>query len=413
MIFGRDSVKQRLLSLILAAAAITAVLSSCVQNNVDDLASAQAATSAAKATTAPVTTTVPQTTVKPTTAPVTTQPATEAVNNRAEELLSQMSLEEKVGQMFYARFPSDGAQTDAENYCFGGYILFGRDFEDKSADEVRQMISDVQSAAKLPMLIGVDEEGGTVVRVSDEPKLRDEPFASPKRVFENGGWEAISETADEKAKLLRSLGINLNMDPVCDLVSDPDSFMFDRSFSPDPELTSKFVRLTVENYSSNKLGSVLKHFPGYGENEDTHTGTAVDDRELSELESRDFVPFAAGIKAGADCILVSHNIINKVDEEYPASLSAKVHALIRDKLGFEGVIMTDDLIMEAITEYIGDENAAVLAVKSGNDLILSSNYEEQYPAVLDAVKTGEITEKQLDASVKRILTMKLKRGIIE
>ncbi|MBQ1815898.1 MAG: beta-hexosaminidase, partial [Ruminococcus sp.] len=177
--------------------------------------------------------------------------------------------------------------------------------------------------------------------------------------------------------------------------------------------TSKFVRLTVEGYSKNDLASVLKHFPGYGENEDTHTGTAVDNRELSKLVSKDFAPFAAGIKAGADCILVSHNIINKVDEEYPASLSAKVHALIRDKLGFEGVIMTDDLIMEAITEYIGDENAAVLAVKSGNDLILSSNYEEQYPAVLDAVKTGEITEKQLDASVKRILTMKLKRGIIE
>ena len=409
--------KQRLLSLILAAAAILAALSSCAETGEGNEASTSAQTTTAnKVTTAPVTTTVPQTTIKPTTAPATTQQPTTATDkkeNRAEEILSQMSLEEKVGQMFYARFPSEGAKTDAKTYFFGGYILFGKDFEDKTAEEIRDMISEVQSAAELPMLIGVDEEGGTVVRISDNPNLRDEPFGSPKSVYENGGWDAVSKTADEKSRLLKSLGVNLNMDPVCDLVSDPNSFMYDRSFSSDAEMTSKFVRLTVEGYSKNDLASVLKHFPGYGENEDTHTGTAVDNRELSELVSKDFAPFAAGIKAGADCILVSHNIINKVDEEYPASLSAKVHALIRDKLGFEGVIMTDDLIMEAITEYIGDENAAVLAVKSGNDLILSSNYEEQYPAVLDAVKTGEITEKQLDASVKRILTMKLKRGIIE
>ncbi len=409
---------KRLLSLVLSAAVILAVLSSCGENNeiTGTLNSSQATTAVPKTVTAPVTTTVAVTKPKPTTSPVTTQPTTTEKyknENKAEEILSQMSLEEKVGQIFYARFPFENAKSDAKSYCFGGYILFGKDFEDKSADEIREMISEVQSASKLPMLIGVDEEGGTVVRISDNPQLRDESFESPKTVYKNGGWEGVSKTADEKAKLLKSLGVNLNMDPVCDLVSDSNSFMYDRSFSPDAEMTSKFVRLTVEGYSNNNLGSVLKHFPGYGENEDTHTGAAVDNRELSYLEENDFVPFAEGIKAGADCILVSHNIISKVDKDYPASLSAKVHELIRDKLGFEGVIMTDDLIMEAITDYIGDENAAVLAVKSGNDLILSSNYEEQYPAVLDAVKNGEITEKQLDASVTRILTMKLKLGIIE
>ena len=393
--------KLRTISLIIALAAIISAFSSCSEKAETEKPVTSYEQSITAATSKPV-----ETTVQPTTSEA------EKYDKKAESILAEMTLEEKVGQVFFARFPSDGAAEDAGKYHFGGYILFGRDFEGKTSGEVTEMISGVQSNARLPLLIGVDEEGGTVVRVSDNPQLRDEPFDSPKNIYESGGWEAISNTAAEKAQLLKSLGINVNLDPVCDLVSDSASFMYDRSFSGDAEMTGEFVRRTVKEYSRNKLGSVLKHFPGYGENSDTHTGIAVDGRELYELEQNDFIPFAEGIKAGADCVLVSHNIIIKVDEEYPASLSETIHNILREKLNFDGVIMTDDLIMEAITDYTGDENAAVTAVKCGNDLLISSNYEEQYPAVLNAAESGEISLSQLEASVKRILVMKLRLGII-
>ena len=161
-----------------------------------------------------------------------------------------------------------------------------------------------------------------------------------------------------------------------------------------------------------KIGAVLKHFPGYGNNADTHVGMAVDHRSLEELENRDLLPFAAGIQAGADAILVSHNIVTALDPEYPASLSSAVHDYLRNVMGFAGVIVTDDLVMEAITQAYGAEEAAVLAVLAGNDLLCSSEYPIQYPAVLDAVRSGRISMQQLDESVMRILQWKKELGLI-
>lgn len=347
-----------------------------------------------------------QTTVQP-----TTMSAEEINDKKLDKFISNMTLEEKVGQMFYVRCPDKDAVEQVSEYNIGGYILFGRDFDGKTKEEITDNIQSYQNEADIPLLIGVDEEGGTVVRVSSNPNLRETPFLSPKDTYANGGWDAIEEDANEKADLLLSLGINVNMAPVCDMTSDENGFMYDRSFSSDVDMENRYVRTVVETSKSKKLGTVLKHFPGYGNNSDTHTGIAYDNREYSEFENTDFKPFYQGIESGADCILVSHNIVNCMDSEYPASLSKKVHEILRNDFKFDGVIMTDDLIMDAITDFTGDEAAAVTAAKCGNDLLCCSSVETQYPAVLKAVQYGEIPESQINESVKRILKWKQNLGI--
>lgn len=347
-----------------------------------------------------------QTTVQP-----TTMSEEEINDQKLDRFISNMKLEEKVGQMFFVRCPDEDAVQQVSEYNIGGYILFGRDFDGKTKDEVINCIQSYQDEADIPLLIGVDEEGGTVVRVSSNPNLRESPFLSPRDTYSSGGWDAIKQDAEEKADLLLSLGINVNLAPVCDMTSDEYGFMYDRSFSSDVDMENRFVRTVVETSKSKKLGTVLKHFPGYGNNSDTHTGIAYDDRDYSEFENTDFKPFYQGIESGADCILVSHNIVNCMDSEYPASLSQKVHDILRNDFRFDGVIMTDDLIMDAITDFTGDEAAAVTAAKCGNDLLCCSSVDTQYPAVLEAVQSGKIPEAQVDASVKRILKWKQNLGI--
>lgn len=349
------------------------------------------------------------------TEPTIVQPTTmseEEINDqKLDRFISNMKLEEKVGQMFFVRCPDEDAVQQVSEYNIGGYILFGRDFDGKTKDEVINCIQSYQDEADIPLLIGVDEEGGTVVRVSSNPNLRETPFLSPKDTYADGGWDAVKQDAEEKADLLLSLGINVNLAPVCDMTSDEYGFMYDRSFSSDVDMENRFVRTVVETSKSKKLGTVLKHFPGYGNNSDTHTGITYDDRDYSEFENTDFKPFYQGIESGADCILVSHNIVNCMDSEYPASLSQKVHDILRNDFRFDGVIMTDDLIMDAITDFTGDEAAAVTAAKCGNDLLCCSSVDTQYPAVLEAVQSGKIPEAQVDASVKRILKWKQNLGI--
>lgn len=345
-------------------------------------------------------------------ATTTEQPTTVPQIDKVREMMKQMSLEEKVGQMFFARCPDVNAVESVSQYHLGGYILFGQDFFNKTKDDIVSTIKSYQDAAKIPMLIGTDEEGGEVVRVSDNMYLSDTAFDSPKNIYLNGGWDAVETTETAKAQLLYSLGINVNLAPVCDIVSDPAAFMYSRSFSDNVDDVNSFVKKSVTIAKKNHVGSVLKHFPGYGNNVDTHTGVAVDERELSELEKTDMQPFKTGIASGAGCIMVSHNIVNSMDKEFPASLSASVHTYIRDNLGFDGVIITDDLAMEAITQYTGSDSSAVFAVKSGNDMLCCSDIDTQYTAVLKAVQSGAIAEDRIDESVERILLWKQNLGLI-
>ena len=165
--------------------------------------------------------------------------------------------------------------------------------------------------------------------------------------------------------------------------------------------------------NENSMGSSLKHFPGYGGNLDTHVGLSIDNRSLDELKSKDLIPFKVGIKNGASSIMVSHNIISKIDSQYPASLSPEINKIIRDYLGFDGVVITDDLIMDAINLYIGNKNSAILAINAGNDLLIASDYKVQIPIIIDAIKQGEISLDRIDEAVLRVLTLKYCLNLIK
>lgn len=326
--------------------------------------------------------------------------------------ISRMTVEEKVGQLLYANCRGNDMTEAINDYHIGGVLLFGVDFDGKTKDEVKADIKAMQATAKIPLIIGTDEEGGTVVRASNNPNLRESAYLSPSETFANGGWSAVEDDAYDKAKFLLSLGVNVNMAPVCDITSDPDSFMYYRSFSSDAASTSRFVDTVVKASKEKKLGTVLKHFPGYGDNGDTHYSDATDSRLYSELQNNDFLPFEAGIKAGADSILVSHITVNSIDSGNPASLSEPVHEVIRDKLKFDGVVMTDDLDMFAVDALDIYEPLSVAAFKAGNDFLCCGDIETEYNALLTAVQNGEITTERLDESVKRILIWKRNLDIL-
>lgn len=340
----------------------------------------------------------------------------------AEAILSGMSVEEKVGQMFFVRCPDSGAVGKVSQYHLSGYLLFSRDFQDKTAQEVTDTIAAYQAEAKIPLFIGADEEGGTVVRLSRNKALFPKKFQSPQQVFTSGGMEAVRADAVTKSEGLLQYGVNVNFAPVADVSTDANDFIYDRSFGQDASATVEFVRTVVaaanevrytpEEGKSFSIGSVLKHFPGYGNNLDTHTGIAIDDRPYEQFLSEDFLPFRAGIEAGAGSVLVSHNIVNCMDASLPASLSPEIHRILREELGFEGVILTDDLAMDAVEAYAEDGSVAVLAVLAGNDMIVTTDFETQIPLVIDAVKAGLISEELLDAAVLRILSWKYDLGLI-
>ena len=335
-----------------------------------------------------------------------------------EDLLSSLTTEEKVGQLFFVRCPADSAVEDVAAYHLGGYLLFGRDFTDKTADDVIQTIRAYQTAAAadtgIPLLIGVDEEGGTVVRVSSNPHLRSAKYPSPQKLLSQGGTEALVENTAEKDALLHGLGINVNLAPVADVSTNSGDFIYDRTFGLDAEGTSDCVTAVVEQMAADGMGSVLKHFPGYGSNVDTHTGIAVDQRPLEQFESADFLPFSAGMAAGngTTAVLVSHNIMTAVDESLPASLSPAVHDLLRDELGFDGVVMTDDLAMDAVAAYSTDGAVAVMALQAGNDLIITTDYRTQIPKVLEAVENGTLSPDTIDTACRRVLTWKQALGLL-
>lgn len=341
---------------------------------------------------------------------------------RAAAVLAELTTAEKVGQLFFARCPESGGVTDVGAYHLGGYVLFGRDFKDRTANEIVQTLRAYQEAAGadtgIPLLLGADEEGGTVVRVSSNPKLCSEKFASPQQLLAANGLEGLTRDAHEKDALLRALGINVNLAPVCDVSTDPADFIYARSMGMDAEGTAGCVSAVVGQMADDGMGSVLKHFPGYGSNVDTHTGIAVDERPLESFEASDFQPFSAGITAGVRdggqtaAVLVSHNIMTAVDDALPASLSPAVHALLRDKLGFTGVAMTDDLAMDAVKAYAEDGDVAVLALLAGNDLIVTTDYKTQIPQVLEALQDGRLDESVVDAACLRVLTWKAALGLI-
>ena len=218
--------------------------------------------------------------------------------DKAEILLESMTLEEKVGQMFLARYPgSSEAIREIQSENPGGYILFGKDFANKTKEDIKVELESNQSHSKIGLIFGVDEEGGLVTRVSSYLNFRDSKFKSPQDLFNIGGMQAILNDSKEKSALLKSLGLNMNLTPVVDIATNSSSFIYDRTYGKSPEDTSIYTSELIKTMNSDKIISSIKHFPGYGDNVDTHTGIAIDNRDYSIFETSDFLPFKSGIEA--------------------------------------------------------------------------------------------------------------------
>ena len=221
---------------------------------------------------------------------------------KAQKTVSQMTLQEKVGQLFLVKYNVNDVEY-LSNFYPGGYVLFAKDFQPNTKEQMIEEIKKDQELNKYPLIMAVDEEGGTVTRISRYIAYRDEIFKAPREYVEIGGYDLLKETETEKAKLLKELGINLNLAPVADISTNPEDFMYDRAFRYGTKETTEFVKNMVTYANENKINSCLKHFPGYGNNEDTHTGVAIDERSYEEINTNDFKPFKAGIEAGVPSVL--------------------------------------------------------------------------------------------------------------
>lgn len=341
--------------------------------------------------------------------------------SRAREILEGMTLEQTVGQVFFVRCPDsadDGAAL-MEQYQFGGYLLFKRDFQDAAgnwltADAFTARLEDYRAGAHIAPFFGVDEEGGTVTRASQNPNLFPEgKFRSPQKLFSQGGMEAIFQDVALKSQQLLRYGINVNFAPVVDVTTQPGDFMYDRALGQDAQATAAYAEGVVAQMTANGVGAVLKHFPGYGNNRDTHTGVVIDDRPLEQFLESDLLPFRAGIDAGSTAVLVSHNIVNAMDSTLPASLSPQVYRVLREELGFTGVALTDDLAMDAVEDYTAGGAAAVMALQAGADMILSSYPTTEINQVLLALENGDLTLERLQEAALRVLLWKLELGVIQ
>lgn len=329
----------------------------------------------------------------------------------AKRLVSKMSIEEKVGQLFLVRYNKADVEY-LSNFYPGGYILFAKDIEPHTKESLKKELAEDQRLNKYGLIIGVDEEGGYVTRVSRYKNFRTEKFQSPKYYYEEGGFELLESVENEKATLLKELGFNLNLAPVADISTSENDFIYTRSFGKDATQTSKFIKEMVKYANNNKINSCLKHFPGYGNNVDTHTGIAIDNRSYENFQEYDYLPFQAGIEQGVPSILVSHNVVNSIDSNYPASLSKNIVTELREKLGFTGIIMTDDLAMDAVKSYVQDGQAATLAINAGDDMLITSDFISMYKEVLNSIQEGKIKVETLNKAVERIIAWKYYSGIL-
>lgn len=325
----------------------------------------------------------------------------------AYNTLQKLTLKEKIGQVILAGAPEKNQIETLKENNYSGYILYKRDFENKAKDEIIENINALQKASKIPILIAVDEEGGSVIRVGSNPKLVKEPFKSPQDLYNEGGLSLIKEDTKNKSKILNELGINLNLAPVVDVTGDTSAYIYKRTLGQNTEITANYAQTVIDTSKNTGISYTLKHFPGYGSNSDTHQGLSVDNRTCEEIVKNDLPPFKSGAKSGAEAIMVGHNIVSNIDAKEPASLSASVHNLLRNEVGFTGISMTDDLSMAAIK----DSNALVKALLAGNDLLIVTDSKGSVDTLEKAVNGGRLSEDVIDKATLRVLAWKYYKGM--
>ncbi|HEU5140184.1 MAG TPA: beta-N-acetylhexosaminidase [Bacillales bacterium] len=336
-------------------------------------------------------------------------------------IVSHMTLDEKIGQLVMVGVngtqPGSHAKSLIRDYHVGGIILYGKNIEttNQTVKYLNQLKSiNAKADNPLPLFLSVDQEGGRVERMPDAIK----ELPSQGKVGNTGDPGFARQFGNLIGTELSAFGFNMDFAPVLDVIRDPESSVIgDRSFGSDPQLVSKLGVAEMKGISSRNVIPVVKHFPGYGEvSTNAHTGLPVARIGLDKLQNVDWVPYKQVIANGADVVMVTHILLPKLDTDYPASMSKKViTGMLRDKLGFDGVVITDDMTMGAIKENYEIDQAAVRAVNGGADIVLVAfNYEQQVSvihALKQAVKNGKISKKELNRSVGRILRLKREYGL--
>lgn len=322
--------------------------------------------------------------------------------------LKGLSLEDKIGQLLLVRHPNNAVE-DLKKYKFGGFVFFERDFKDKYEEDVINMINNLQNNTTIPLLTAVDEEGGKITRISSNPNLVKEKFKSSKELYDEGGLDLIRQDTIDKSKILKNLGINVNLAPVVDVSTNSSDYMYERTIGYNTEITSNYAEAVIESSKNTGVSYTLKHFPGYGNNKDTHNSESIDNRTYESILKNDIPPFKKGIDAGAEAVLVSHNIVSSIDPDSPASLSSSIHNLLVNELNFTGVSITDDLDMGAVLNI---DNKYVKALLAGNDLLIVTNYENAVGSIKDALKNGTLNESVINKSAFKILAWKYYKGLL-
>lgn len=355
---------------------------------------------------------------------VTAEPQREE-KDQAKEIVDKMTIEEKVGQMFIVMPEafditgeavtvfSDNIGEGINKYNVGGIILFAKNI--KEPEQTKKLINSIQGSLKYPIFIAVDEEGGRVARVGNNQNMKVPVIEPMAQVRDSNRAYEIGLTI---GTYLSELGFNLDFAPDADVLTDKGNIEIgDRSFGDNAERCGEMAAEIVKGLQQKGVSAVLKHFPGHGGTEsNSHEGLSESKRTLEEMRNVEFIPFKMGIEAESDFVMAAHlSVPNVTGENTPATLSKyMITDLLKNELGFKGIVVSDAMNMGAIVEYFGADEAAVKAVNAGIDILLMpENLDSAYNAVLNGVKNGEISKERLDDACYRIVNIKLKRGIMK
>lgn len=348
-----------------------------------------------------------------------------STDDAVEEILKGMTLEEKVWQMMFVQ-PEDVTKVSEvfsagettkkaiEKYPVGGIIYFAPNFKDRN--QTLEMISNTQSYSKIPLFISVDEEGGRVSRLGSNPQMGTTKHPSMAEIGESEDPEKAYALGKTLATELKELGFNVGFAPVADvLINENNTEIGDRSFGYDVENVSLMVKNVVKGLEENGISATLKHFPGAGAVEgDSHDKPTENTRTIEEIRQNEFKPFKAGIDAGVDFVMVSHmKLMNATEKQLPCSLSEEViRKMLIEELGFSGIVITDSLKMNAVSGIYTPSEIGVMSINAGVDMILMpSDLEKTHGAIVKAVEDGEITQERINESVRKILKLKIEKGL--
>lgn len=352
----------------------------------------------------------------------TTEVTEEEKPSLVDETLAGMTLHEKVCQIMFVTpeeltgedgvtVAGDATRQALENYPVGGIVYFAKNLE--SQDQVKEMIDNSQKYSSIGLFVATDEEGGVVNRLMDTVGTT---YIGSMYYYKDDGDETAYENAYTIANDMSALGFNLDFAPVADVWSNPDNTVIgERAYSDDYAQAAELVGNAVKGFNDGGVMCTLKHFPGHGDTaEDSHYSSAYVHRTKEEIMADEMQPFRSGIEAGAEFVMVGHLIVPDIDE-VPATLSYKIATgILRDELKFEGVVITDSFEMESIADNYSVDDAVVMSVKAGMDMILQpKDMASAVNSIEQAVADGELSEDRIDESVRRILTLKESRGLLK